>query len=52
MDRKIRSIPKQKGNIPDPAFRKVPMDILKERTAVTAPNKKRTPPPMASCLFK
>ena len=48
----MRSIPKQRGNIPVPAVRKVPMGILKERSMVTPPKRKITIPPMISSLFK
>jgi hypothetical protein len=41
-DRIIRRIPKRSGNIPVPAFRKVPMSIFKERRVVAAPKRKRT----------
>jgi hypothetical protein len=51
-DKIMRRIPRQRGNIPDPAVRKVPMGILKERNMVTAPKRKITIPPMTSSLFK
>jgi hypothetical protein len=50
-DKIIRSIPRNKGNIPVPAIRKVPMGILEESRAVTAPKRKMTIPPTISSLF-
>ena len=47
-DKIMRRIPKQRGNIPVPAIRKVPMGILKERRTVTAPKRKITIPTMIS----
>jgi len=51
-DKNINNIPRMRGNIPVPAFRKVPMGILKERRVVAAPKRKITIPPMISFLFK
>jgi hypothetical protein len=51
-DKIMSNIPRQRGNIPVPDLRKVPMGIPKERTVVTAPNRKITTPPMVSALFK
>jgi len=51
-DKNMRSIPRQRGNIPVAALRKVPMGILKERTAVRVPKRKITIPPAISSLFK
>lgn len=51
-DRNIRSIPRMRGNMPVPAFRKVPIGILRERTAVTVPKRKITIPPINSSRFK
>jgi hypothetical protein len=51
-DKIMRSIPRNRGNIPVPAIRNVPMDIFKERMAVTAPKMKITTPPAISSLFK
>lgn len=50
-DKIIRSIPRQKGNNPVPAIRKVPIGILKERMVVKAPKMRITTPPMISSLF-
>jgi hypothetical protein len=50
-DRNISNIPRMRGNMPVPAFRKVPIGILKERTMVANPKRKRTVPPMISSLF-
>lgn len=50
-DRDIRTIPRMRGNMPVPAFRKVPMGMVKERRTVTAPKRKITIPPMISSLF-
>jgi hypothetical protein len=47
----MRSIPRNRGNIPDPAIRKVPMGILKERTMVINPKRKITAPTIASSFF-
>jgi hypothetical protein len=49
-DKIIRRIPRQRGNIPVPAIRKVPMGIFKESKVVTAPKRKMTIPPKASSL--
>jgi hypothetical protein len=51
-DKIMRSIPRNRGNIPVPEVRKVPMGILKERRAVTPPKRKMTTPTIASSLFK
>jgi hypothetical protein len=51
-DKNMRSIPKIRGNIPVPAIRKVPIGILRERTAVTAPKRKMTIPTIISSLSK
>jgi len=50
-DKNMRSIPKNRGNIPVPAIRKVPMGILKERNVVIAPKRKITIPTIISSLF-
>jgi len=50
-DKNISNIPSMRGNIPVPDLRKVPMGMLKERRVVTAPNRKRTIPPMIPSLF-
>jgi hypothetical protein len=52
LDKTKRSIPRQRGNIPVPAVRKVPIGILRERMTVIAPNRKSTIPPINSSLFK
>jgi len=51
-DKNMSNIPRMRGNIPVPDFRKVPMGIPKERRVVTAPNRKSTISPMISSLFK
>jgi hypothetical protein len=51
LNKAIRNIPRQSGNIPVPALRKVPMGILKERTVVANPKRKITIPPIISSLF-
>jgi hypothetical protein len=51
-DKIMSNIPRQRGNIPVPDLRKVPIGIPKERRVVTAPNRKITTPPMVSSLFK
>jgi hypothetical protein len=50
-DKVVRRIPRQRGNIPVPDLRKVPIGILTERRVVTAPKRKITIPPMISCVF-
>ena len=50
-DKNISNIPRMSGNMPVPAFRKIPMGILKERIMVASPNRKRTVPPMNSSLL-
>jgi hypothetical protein len=50
-DKSISKIPRQSGNIPVPAIRKVPMGIFRERTVVINPNRKMTIPTMISSLF-
>jgi hypothetical protein len=47
----MRSIPRNRGNIPLPGIRKVPMGIFRERTAVIPPKMKITNPTMISSLF-
>ena len=51
-DRIMRSIPRQSGNMPVPAIRKVPIGIFRERRAVIAPKRKITIPPIHSSFFK
>jgi hypothetical protein len=50
-DKIMRSIPRNRGNIPVPAIRKVPMGILKESRVVIAPKRKITIPTTISSLF-
>ena len=50
-DKIMRSIPRMRGNIPVPAARKVPIGILKERSAVIAPKRNMTTPTMISSRF-
>jgi hypothetical protein len=50
-DKIMRSIPRNRGNIPVPAILKVPMGILRERTAVIPPKMKITIPTAISSLF-
>jgi len=49
-DKSMSNIPRIRGNKPVPAFRKVPIGILKEASMVTAPKRKRTIPPAISFL--
>jgi hypothetical protein len=50
-DNSIRRIPRQKGNIPAPAIRKVPRGMLRDKTAVTPPKKKKRVALITSSLF-
>jgi hypothetical protein len=52
LDKTKRSIPKQIGNIPVPAVRKVPIGILRERMTVIPPKRKITIPLAISFLLK
>lgn len=52
IDKIIRRLPRQKGNNPVPAIRKVPRGILRERITVTPPKRKIAIPPNISFLFK
>jgi hypothetical protein len=47
----MRRIPKQRGNIPVPAIRKVPIGILKESKLVITPKRKITIPTTISSRF-
>jgi hypothetical protein len=51
LDKTIRSIPRQRGNMPVPALLKVPIGIFKERRVVIPPKRKITIPPIISSLF-
>jgi hypothetical protein len=50
-DKIMRSIPRNRGNIPVPAILKLPMGILRDRTAVIPPKMKITIPTAISSLF-
>jgi hypothetical protein len=50
-ERPMRRIPRQKGNRPEPAIRKVPIGICRERMAVIPPKRKTIPHPISSSLF-
>jgi len=50
-DKIIRRIPKQRGNIPVPAIRKVPTGIPRERKVVTVPKRRITTPGTTSSRF-
>jgi len=52
IDKIIRRIPRQKGNNPVPAIRKVSRGILRDRITVTPPKRKIAIPPNISSLFK
>jgi hypothetical protein len=50
-DNTTKRIPRQRGNIPEPAARKVPIGILNEKNMVSIPKRKIAIAPLVSFLF-